>query len=102
MPGELSETVFIILNDICLIDSFKSFSNVFPNLLINLDKNLYDIFILSNEICDSMKCACEFLLSFNQSSRQDLVYLAKKSLNFMDYHVCLELAEKIIEFSSIT
>ncbi|RMZ94709.1 rotatin, partial [Brachionus plicatilis] len=102
IPGELAETIFIILNDICLLDSFKSLSHVFPTLLINLDKNLYDIYILSNEICDSMKCACEFLQNFSQHSKQDLVQLAKKSLNFMDYHVCVELSAKIVEFASAT
>jgi hypothetical protein len=101
LPNDLSEIIFLILNDICLIDSFKSINMVFSTILINLDRTLYDIYMLSNEICDSMKCACDFLLKYDQMNyKSELVKMAKKSLNYMDYHVCVELAGKIIEFCS--
>jgi hypothetical protein len=66
IPNDLSEIIFLIMNDICLMDSFKSMSLVFSTILVNLDKNLYDIYLLSNEICDSMRCACEFLQKYDQ------------------------------------
>ncbi len=101
LPNDLSEIIFLILNDICLIDSFRSISMVFSTILINLDRTLYDIYVLSNEICESMKCACEFLLKYDQMNyKVELVKMARKSLNYMDYHVCVELAGKIIEFCS--
>ena len=102
LPNDLSEIIFLVLNDICLVDSFKSISMVFSAILVNLDRNLHDIYLLSNDICDSMKCACDFLLKHDQMNlKVELVEMAKKSLNYMDYHVCVELAGKIIEFCSI-
>ncbi|CAF1113592.1 unnamed protein product, partial [Brachionus calyciflorus] len=102
IPSELAETIFIIVNDICLSESFKSLNSILPNLLVNLDKNLFDIYELSKEICDSMKNACQFMQKWNhqQISKETLIIMAKKSLNYMDYHASIDLANKIIEFSS--
>jgi hypothetical protein len=101
MPSELSEIIFIILNDICLIDSFKSLNYVFSTILTHFDKSLYDIYSLSNEICESMKSACDFLNKNDQLNLKDeLIQMAKKSLNYMDFHVCKQLPVRIVEFCS--
>lgn len=101
VPVELSGTLFTILNDICLTDSFKSVSSVFSEILINLDKELYDIYTKSNEICESMRSACEFLIKHDQLSlKHELIEMGKKSIIYMDHHNCVDLATKLIEFSS--
>ncbi len=101
MPTDLNGIIFYILNDICLVDSFPTLTHLFSSLLAHLDKSLFDVYILSNEICESMKCACDFLLKHNQLDiKEDLIRMAKKSLNYMDYHICKDLPRTIIEFCS--
>lgn len=101
MPTELTETFFLVLNDQTVCDSFRPVSDTFANVLSHLDQSLYQIYLYSNEICESMKNACEFLLNYDQKNlAHDLVRMARSSLNYMDYHVCLDLTGKIIEFCS--
>lgn len=102
MPGELSETIFLILNDICLLDSFTSISCILGTILNHIDPGLSEIHSLSNEICQSIRNACSFLLNHKQPNvtYDALIDMAKKSLNYMDYHKCKELPLSIIEFSS--
>ena len=101
MPGELSETIFLILNDICLLDSFTSISCILDTILNHIDPGLSEIHLLSNEICDSIRNACKFLLNYRKTNMNEaLIEMAKKSLNYMDYHKCKELPVSIIEFSS--
>ena len=102
MPGELSETIFLILNDISLLDSFGNLSCVLSTILSHIDPTLSEIYSLSNEICDSIKHACQFLMQCKQqvSPVASLIEMAKKSLNYMDYHKCKQLPGSIIEFCS--
>ena len=101
MPGELSETIFLILNDICLVDSFTGISCVLTTILSHIDPALSEIHSLSNEICDSLRNACLFLMNFKKPNMTDsLLAMAKKSLNYMDYHKCKELPCSIIKFCS--
>lgn len=66
MPSELSETIFLVLNDICLVDSFKSVTVLFTTILNHLDPELSEINSLSNEICASIQSACQFLMQSDQ------------------------------------
>lgn len=65
MPSDLTEILFLILNDVCLIESFKPIESTFLTILSSLDKTLHDIHALSNEICDSMRCSCEFMMKYD-------------------------------------
>lgn len=101
MPSELNETIFVILNDVSLIDSFKKLRFTFKSILNHLDPDLNEINEISNEICISMQSACHFLMQADQLILCDkLIELAKKALNYMDYFVCKQLPCKIVEFSS--
>jgi hypothetical protein len=62
MPIELSETIFLILNDVCLNDSFKSINCILTTILSHLDPDLSEINSLSTEICGSIQASCQFLM----------------------------------------
>lgn len=102
MPSELSETIFLILNDICLLDSFTNISCVLMAILNHVDPSLSQVHLLSNEICDSIRNACNFLMQHKEHSisTETLLEMAKKSLSYMDYHKCRQLPESIIDFTS--
>ena len=117
----MKETIYLILNDICLVDSFKNISSVFTSILGHLDPDLTEINVISNEICGSIQSACQFLMQCDQLVKllifkiklfylifinflkmyvEKLIEMAKNSLNYMDYYACRMLPSKIIEFSS--
>ena len=74
---------------------------MFSSILRDLDSNLSEINEVSNEICNSMQSACYFLMQSDQIILcPDLIELAKKALNYMDYFVCKQLPCTIVKFSS--
>ena len=65
LPSELTETLFTIINDICLSESYEQNINLLIPLLNHLDSQLHDVYSLSNEICDSLSDACSFLTQYD-------------------------------------
>ena len=66
LPNELNETIFHIVNDICLNETNESCVDLLLPLLSHLDAKLYDVYFLSNRICESLSSACNFLTSFDE------------------------------------
>ena len=114
MPVELAEQIFFILNDTSLMNAIKSESgdeeNVFSAILCHLDKSLYDIYEMSNEVADSMKNACKFLIKFSEANPSisynsldfinEMISLAKQSMIYMEYHECNMFPNRIVHFVS--
>ncbi len=66
LPSELTETLFTIINDLCLSESsYEQQINLLIPLLNHLDSQLHDVYSLSNEICDSLNDACLFLTQYD-------------------------------------
>ena len=109
MPSEMASTLFAMLNDTPLVESFRELAATFATLLRHQDRSLHDIYTLSDEICASMSAACGFLLKCDEPRRRqhqqhnnsgELLEMAKRSLSYMDYHVCTQLPGCIVNFCS--
>ncbi len=90
MPIELSETIFLILNDVCLNDSFKSINSILTTLLSHLDPDLSEINSLSTEICGSIQASCQFLMQSDDLVIESSLFLflnfENKFLNYISRH----------------
>ena len=118
MPVELAEQIFYVLNDTTLHHDDAELTSVFAAILCHLDRTLYDVYTLANDVCDSMKSACDFLdktthlkALTHASSRgggrstsdeaawfNELITRAKHSLAYMEYHECKMLPARIVAF----
>ena len=108
-PTNIADTLFIILNDVCFLEAFnKRIQFTFQTILKTIDKRLYDLLVLAKIVGDkSMKSAYYFLSKSTSviehdeelcALKQELIERAKQSLNFMDYHVCIALPKRIVDF----
>ena len=112
MPVELAEQIFFILNDVSLMHAIKiegDEESVLSAILCHLDKTLYDIYVMSNEVSGSMRHACEFLSRAAQSNYMsydsrdfvnEMISLAKESIIYMEYHECKMFPNRLVSFIS--
>ena len=100
------DTLFIILNDVCFLEAFNPrIQETFRIILKSMDRRLFDLLTFAKIIGDqSIKSAYYFLTKCPEQDeelaavKQELIDRAKRSLNFMDYHVCLVLPKRIVDF----
>ncbi len=69
LPNELSETIFLMINDVCLNEVYgNQYLSLMCPILSYLEPKLYDAYVMSNRICESLNAACNFLIGFENSS----------------------------------
>ena len=103
LPSELTESLFSIVNDLSLNDSYEQQINLLIPLLNHLDTRLHDVYALSNQICDSLSDACKFLIQYENlinKEPKELIRLARSSLNCLDYHTCKLIPQYIVLLGS--
>jgi hypothetical protein len=107
MPVELAEQIFYILNDVSLMSAIKTEQEdeeaVFSAVLHQLDEGLHNIYTMSNEVSDSIKSACEFLMKCGDLHHNDyksLIDLAKQSIIYIEFLECKMFPARLITFVS--